>query len=77
MKATLANEALQEAEQRALIYVRSVHDRPVAVSAQALQRLEELKHPLPQTGLDAREIVRRLDETPRACLRARARAVGG
>jgi glutamate/tyrosine decarboxylase-like PLP-dependent enzyme len=62
MKATPANEALQEAAQRALIYVRSVHDRPVSVSALALQRLEELKHPLPQTGLDAREIIRRLDE---------------
>jgi glutamate/tyrosine decarboxylase-like PLP-dependent enzyme len=62
MKATPANEALQDAAQRALIYVRSVHDRPVAVSALALQRLEELKHALPQTGVDAREIIRRLDE---------------
>jgi glutamate/tyrosine decarboxylase-like PLP-dependent enzyme len=62
METAPAREALQEAAQRALAYMQSVRDRPVTVSARALQRLDELKHPLPQTGLDAREVVRRLDE---------------
>jgi glutamate/tyrosine decarboxylase-like PLP-dependent enzyme len=62
MKTTPANEAFQEAAHRALAYLQSVRDRPVAASTQALQRLDELKHPLPQTGLDTREIVCRLDE---------------
>jgi glutamate/tyrosine decarboxylase-like PLP-dependent enzyme len=62
METATASEALQEAAQRALAYMRSVHDRPVTASAEALQRLAELRHPLPDTGLDAREIIRRLDE---------------
>ncbi len=62
MDTASASEVLQEAAQRALVYMRSVRNRPVTASAQALQRLDELKHPLPQTGLDAREVVRRLDE---------------
>jgi glutamate/tyrosine decarboxylase-like PLP-dependent enzyme len=62
MDTALASEALQEAAQRALAYVQSVHDRPVTASARSLQRLGELQHPLPKTGLDAREVVRRLDE---------------
>ena len=56
------NDALQEAAQRALAYMQTVHDRPVTVSAAALQRLDELKHSLPRTGLDPCEVVRRLDE---------------
>src|SRR5215471_13645502 len=62
MEAAPASEVLQEAARRALAYLRSVRERPVIASAQALQRLDELKHPLPQAGLDAREVVRRLDE---------------
>jgi glutamate/tyrosine decarboxylase-like PLP-dependent enzyme len=62
MEAAPAREALQEAAQRALAYKESVRDRRVTPSARALQRLDELKHRLPQTGLDAREVVRRLDE---------------
>lgn len=62
MDAGSATDAMQEAAQRALVYVQTVRDRPVDVSASALQRLDELKHPLPQVGLDAREVVRRLDE---------------
>jgi glutamate/tyrosine decarboxylase-like PLP-dependent enzyme len=57
-----ASEALREAAQRALAYLQSVRDRPVAASARALQRLDDLKHPLSHTGLDALEVVRRLDE---------------
>jgi len=62
METAPAREALQEAAERALAYMQSVRDQPVTVSAQALRRLDELKHPLPQTGLNAREVVRRLDE---------------
>src|SRR5262245_16172424 len=62
MKAAPPVEVLQEAAQRALVYVQSVRDRPTIPSAPALQRLDELKHALPRTGVDAREIVRRLDE---------------
>ena len=55
-------EPLLEAAKRAVAYLESVRDRSVTPTAQALQRLGELKHPLPRTGVDAREIVRRLDE---------------
>lgn len=57
-----AGELLQEAAQRALAYVQSVRGRPVAVCTEALQRLNELRHPLPRRGLDAYEVLRRLDE---------------
>jgi glutamate/tyrosine decarboxylase-like PLP-dependent enzyme len=62
METAPANEALREAAQRALAYLQSVRDRSVIATPRALQRLDELNHPLPQTGLDALEIVRRLDE---------------
>lgn len=62
METAPESEALQEAARRALVYLRSVRDRPVTASALALQRLDGLKHPLPQTGLDGCELVRRLDE---------------
>jgi glutamate/tyrosine decarboxylase-like PLP-dependent enzyme len=62
METASASEVLQEAAQRALAYLQSVRARPVIASARALERLDELKHPLPPTGLDAREVVRRLDE---------------
>ncbi|ADG19787.1 aminotransferase class V [Paraburkholderia atlantica] len=55
-------ELLQDAGQRALAYVQSVHDRPVNVSTQALQGLNAFRHSLPDAGLDAREVLRRLDE---------------
>lgn len=62
MDTASANELLQEAARRAIVYVQSVRDRPVTASAQALQRLDELKHSLPRTGLEAGEVLRRLDE---------------
>ncbi|MEM5387645.1 aminotransferase class V-fold PLP-dependent enzyme [Paraburkholderia phymatum] len=55
-------ELLQDAVQRALAYVQSVHDRPVNISTQALQGLNEFRHSLPHAGLDAHEVLRRLDE---------------
>lgn len=62
MEATSMNEVLQEASQRSIAYLQSVRQRPVTASLQAIERLDELKHPLPQRGMDASEIVRRLDE---------------
>lgn len=56
------SEALLEAARRAVAYLGSVRDQPVTASAQALRRLDELKHPLPQQGLGAGEIVRLLDD---------------
>ncbi|ARP82264.1 aspartate aminotransferase family protein [Bordetella genomosp. 8] len=54
---------LRDAAQRAIAYVGAVRDRPVAVSAEALQGLEAFRHPLPETGVDAREVLRLLDES--------------
>jgi glutamate/tyrosine decarboxylase-like PLP-dependent enzyme len=70
--------ALHEAVQRAVVYLQSVSDRAVSPSAEALQRLGELKHPLPRMGLDAREVVRRLDEigSPATVATAGARYFG-
>lgn len=55
-------DLMQETARRALVYMQGVRDRPVTASAEALQRLADLKHPLPETGLDAGDILRRLDE---------------
>lgn len=62
MDTASVDELLQETARRAIVYVRSVRDRPVTASAQALRGLDELKHSLPRTGLDAGEVLRRLDE---------------
>ncbi|SIT49763.1 Aminotransferase class V [Paraburkholderia piptadeniae] len=62
MDTTTTSEVLQDAAQRAVTYLQSVRHRPVIASPEALQRLDELKHPLPQRGADAREVLRRLDE---------------
>ena len=62
MDTASVDELLQEVARRAIVYVRSVHDRPVTASAQALRGLDDLKHSLPRTGLDAGEVLRLLDE---------------
>jgi glutamate/tyrosine decarboxylase-like PLP-dependent enzyme len=62
MDAMSSSDVLQDAAQRAIVYLESVRERPVTASLQAVQRLDELKHPLPQRGIDAREVLRRLDE---------------
>ena len=58
----MTKELLREAAERAQAYLATVRERPVTPSAEALARLGELRHPLPRTGLDALEVVRRLDE---------------
>jgi glutamate/tyrosine decarboxylase-like PLP-dependent enzyme len=62
MDTASTNGLLQEAASRAIAYVQSVRDRPITVPAEALDRLGELHHSLPATGLDAGEMLRRLDE---------------
>ncbi len=57
-----AEDLLRETAQRASAYIASVRNRPVTVKAEAILRLEELKHPLPAKGLDALQVLRRLDE---------------
>jgi glutamate/tyrosine decarboxylase-like PLP-dependent enzyme len=62
MDMVLASKVLDDAAQRAIAYVQSICDRSVTASAQALLRLKELSHPLPHTGMDAGEVIHRLDE---------------
>jgi glutamate/tyrosine decarboxylase-like PLP-dependent enzyme len=57
-----SSQALREAARRALAYLYSVRDRPITASVRSLRRLDELQHPLPRTGVDACEVVRRLDD---------------
>ncbi|ODP32205.1 pyridoxal-dependent decarboxylase [Pandoraea sp. ISTKB] len=53
---------LQAASERATAYLETVRVRPVVPSQAALDRLGELHHALPQQGVDAMEVLRRLDE---------------
>ncbi|MCB8879938.1 aspartate aminotransferase family protein [Acidisoma cellulosilytica] len=62
MEPTPADRALREAADRAIAYLHSVRDRPVTASPEALRRLDDLRHPLPQSGLDASAVISRLDE---------------
>ena len=54
--------ALRDAAQRALDYMGAIPTRRVSPSSQALQRLDNLKHPLPKAGLSADAVVCRLDD---------------
>lgn len=62
MKDVSTQTVLQEASARAIAYLQSVRERPIAASSAAVRRLDELNHPLPPQGLDAVEVLRRLDE---------------
>lgn len=53
---------LQAAAERATAYLQSVRDRPVIPSDDAIERLAELRHVLPRQGVDAAEVLRRLDD---------------
>src|SRR5215469_15767922 len=54
---------LREACDRALTYLASVAERPVAPSETAVAGLENLDFALPAAGLNALEVLRRLDTT--------------
>jgi hypothetical protein len=54
---------LQDACNRALAYLASVAERPVAPPEAAVAGLADLDFALPATGLAAPEVLRRLDET--------------
>jgi glutamate/tyrosine decarboxylase-like PLP-dependent enzyme len=44
-----------------MAYLQSVRERPVIASLEAVQALDQLNHPLARAGVDASEVVRRLD----------------
>src|SRR5215469_7105425 len=54
---------LREASDRALAYLASVAERPVAPSEEAVAGLDDLDFELPTAGLAAPEVLRRLDTT--------------
>jgi glutamate/tyrosine decarboxylase-like PLP-dependent enzyme len=54
---------LQDAAARAVAYLGTVHDRPVAPGPEAVAALAALDFPLPQRGLDAGHVLRLLDDT--------------
>ena len=54
---------LREASDRALAYLASVAERPVAPSKEAVAGLDDLDFELPAAGLAAPEVLRRLDAT--------------
>ncbi|WP_454720766.1 MULTISPECIES: pyridoxal phosphate-dependent decarboxylase family protein [Cupriavidus] len=62
MEASSAEGVLQAACERAIAYLQSIGNRPVVASPEAMRRLDELRHALPQKGLDPIEVLRRLDD---------------
>jgi glutamate/tyrosine decarboxylase-like PLP-dependent enzyme len=50
------------AAERAIAYLEGVHERSVAPRPEALARLSELRHPLPEHPVDPEQVVRLLDE---------------
>jgi glutamate/tyrosine decarboxylase-like PLP-dependent enzyme len=54
---------LQDAAARAVAYLGTVHDRPVAPGMEAVAALAGLDFPLPARGLDAGRVLQLLDDT--------------
>ncbi|MEO0996466.1 MAG: pyridoxal-dependent decarboxylase [Pseudomonadota bacterium] len=71
-------DLLSDAARRALDYLDSLPERPVAPSAQSVARLEEFERSLPPAGTDAAEVLRELDEiaTPASMAMAGPRFFG-
>jgi glutamate/tyrosine decarboxylase-like PLP-dependent enzyme len=55
-------DALREATERSIAYLRGLADRRVMPTASDLQGLDALQGPLPETGLEPRDVIRMLDE---------------
>jgi hypothetical protein len=53
---------LMEASERSILYLADVNARPVACSAEALERLAALRQPLPKGSTDPIEVLRILDQ---------------
>lgn len=53
---------LDDARRRAFAYLSTVDDRRVAPPEEAVDNLNRLRHPLPERGLEAAEVLRLLDE---------------
>jgi glutamate/tyrosine decarboxylase-like PLP-dependent enzyme len=62
MKVSSEEEVLLQAATRAIAYRRNVNERSVTPTNAAIDRLGQLVQSLPQSGIDAREIIRLLDE---------------
>lgn len=62
MEESSAHGVLRDASERAISYLQSVKNRSVIASPEAMRRLGELRHALPQKGVDSIEVLRRLDE---------------
>lgn len=73
-----AEAALQDATQRALRYLRGLPERRVFPSATEVQRLQALDGPVPESGADAGQVIRLLDEagSPAAVASAGGRYFG-
>ncbi|WP_342051146.1 MULTISPECIES: pyridoxal phosphate-dependent decarboxylase family protein [unclassified Cupriavidus] len=56
-----SHAVLQDASERATAYLDGLRNRPVVPAPEAELRLEALVHPLPQQGVEAAEVLRRLD----------------
>jgi glutamate/tyrosine decarboxylase-like PLP-dependent enzyme len=54
---------LQDAAARAVAYLGTVNERPVAPGPEAVAALADLDFPLPPRGLDARRVLQLLDDT--------------
>lgn len=62
MEESFTDSLLQEAFLRSILYLRSLRNRARVAYPKAIQRLDELRHPLPRKGLDGMAILSRLDE---------------
>ena len=54
--------ALRDAAERSLRFLRTLDSRSVFPTAAEIQRLDELDGPVPDSGVDAQEVLRSLDE---------------
>jgi len=55
-------DLLNSTAQRAIAYLESLPERPVAPASEALARLAEFDEPLAELGMPAKEVIARLDE---------------
>ena len=62
MDKTSSTAALPEAADHAIAYLNTIRDRRITPTAEAVLRLGDLNHPLPQRGLDATAVIGLLDD---------------
>jgi glutamate/tyrosine decarboxylase-like PLP-dependent enzyme len=71
-------ELLEDAARRAMAYLEGLGTRRVSPGTDAIERLSELDTPFPETGLDPRDVLKKLDEvgSPAAVASAGGRFFG-